>query len=148
MAYLTKVRESGFSGDALNGHMRTETIGFAPSFIRTGKKSFLVFKNNKYTTVPTKNVAFFYIKYTSPVLVTLEDQEYFLNYSLDHIQEVLAPDQFYRVNRQYLVNFSAIKEVEHYFARKLLVNLLVPTRDKLIVSKEKVTGFLEWLDNR
>jgi DNA-binding LytR/AlgR family response regulator len=46
------------------------------------------------------------------------------------------------LNRQYLVNFNAVKEVEHYFARKLLVNSVIPTKDKLIVSKEKVTDFL------
>lgn len=51
----------------------------------------------------------------------------------------------HRLNRQYLINFNAIKEVEHYFARKLLVNAIIPARDKLIVSKEKVAGFLHWL---
>jgi LytTr DNA-binding domain len=52
------------------------------------------------------------------------------------------------LNRQYLINFNAVKEVEHYFSRKLLVNPVIPTKDKLVVSKEKVTEFLRWLDNR
>lgn len=113
-----------------------------------GKKSFLVSKNSKYVNVLTENIAFFYIKYESPMIVCFDKQEYFVNYSLEQIQNLLPEKQFYRLNRQYLINFSAVKEVEHYFARKLLVNPVIPARDKLIVAKEKVTDFLQWLDNR
>jgi len=113
-----------------------------------GKQSFLIFKNNKYMNISTENIAFFYIKHEAPMIMCFDRQEYFVNHSLDQIQKLILPKQFYRLNRQYLINFSAIKEVEHYFARKLLVNPLIPARDKLIVPKEKVTGFLQWLDNR
>jgi len=59
------------------------------------------------------------------------------------------PDlDFFRLNRQYLINFNAIKEVEHYFARKLFVKLAVPVAEKLLVSKEKSTLFLKWLEER
>ena len=114
----------------------------------TGKKSFLVFRNNKYMNVLTENIAFFYIKYESAVIMCFDKQEYFVNYSLEQIQNLLPEKQFFRLNRQYLINFNAVREVEHYFARKLLVNPVVPVKDKLIVSKEKVTEFLHWLDNR
>ena len=114
----------------------------------TGKKSFLVFKNNKYINVLTENIAFFYIKYESSVIMCFDKQEYFVNYSLDQVQNLLAEQQFFRLNRQYLINFNAVKEVEHYFARKLLVNPVLPMKEKLIISKEKVTEFLRWLDNR
>ena len=113
-----------------------------------GKKSFLVFKNNKYINVLTENIAFFYINYESSAIMCFDKQDYFVTHSLDQIESLLAKKQFFRINRQYLVNFNAIKEVEHYFARKLLVHLMVPTKDKLIVSKEKVRQFLNWLDDR
>ena len=114
----------------------------------TGKKSFLVFKNNKYINVLTENIAFFYINYESSAIMCFDKQEYFVTHSLEQIQSLLTEKQFFRINRQYLVNFNAIKEVEHYFARKLLVNLMVPAKDKLLVSKEKVRQFLNWLDDR
>lgn len=112
------------------------------------KTSFLVFRNNKYITVRTENIAYFYVKYNSAILVSFDGQEYSLNYSLDHIQNLLTQKQFFRLNRQYLINFQAVKEVEYYFARKLLVNLLVHVDDKLLVPREKVSAFLEWLENR
>lgn len=113
-----------------------------------GKKNFLVFKQNKYINIPTDTIAFFYIKHETTVIRCFDHQEYMINQSLDQIHAMLTPEQFFRLNRQYLVNFSAIKEVEHYFARKLLVNLIVPTPDKLLVNKEKVQLFLSWLENR
>ena len=114
----------------------------------TSKKSFLVFKNNKYITVSVEKIAFFFIKYESSIIACFDGQEYFVHHSLDQIQTLLNGNQFFRLNRQYLVNFNAIKEVEHYFARKLLVNLTVPVAGQLLITKEKVTGFLRWLDNR
>jgi len=82
------------------------------------------------------------------MIMCFDKQEYFVNYSLDQIQNLLPGNQFYRLNRQYLINFNAVKDVEHYFARKLLVNPVIPVKDKLLVSREKVTEFLGWLDNR
>lgn len=113
-----------------------------------GKKNFLVFKNNKYLNVPTDSIAFFYIKFDSPIIMCFDHQEYFMNYSLDQVQGLLPNTQFFRLNRQYLINFHAIKEVEHYFARKLLVKSVIPLKDNLIISREKVSEFLYWLDNR
>src|SRR5215207_1321228 len=100
-----------------------------------GKKSFLVYKHNKYVTIATENIAFFYIKYDAPVIVCFDKQEFAVNYSLEQIQHLLNEKQFYRLNRQYLINFNAVKEVEHYFARKLLVNLVISLKEKLLVSK-------------
>ena len=116
--------------------------------IPSGKKSFLVFKNNKYINVLTENIALFYIKYESSVMLCFDKQEYHMNQSLEQIQKSLPGKQFFRLNRQYLVNFNAVKEVEYYFARKMLVNLVVPVKEKVLVSKEKVSSFLHWLDNR
>jgi len=113
-----------------------------------GKKSFLVFKNNKYMTVQTDDVAFFYIKYDAVNIMTFRKESYPLTQSMDQVQAMVSSKQFHRLNRQYLINFSAIKEVEHYSARKLLVNLVIPAPEELLVRKEKTTEFMEWLENR
>ncbi|TWV95639.1 LytR/AlgR family response regulator transcription factor [Chitinophaga pinensis] len=113
-----------------------------------GKKNFLVFKQNKYLNIATDTIAFFYIKHEATMIKTFDQQEYSVNQSLDQIYSLLSPEQFFRLNRQYLVNFHAVKEVEHYFARKLLVTLSIPTPEKLLVNKEKVQNFLTWMENR
>jgi DNA-binding LytR/AlgR family response regulator len=116
--------------------------------IDEGKKSFLVFKNNKYSTIQTEQIAFIYIRNDTPTIMTFQQQEYAITQSLDQVQELLSAKQFFRLNRQYLINFSAVKEVEHYFSRKLFVKLVIPSPDKLLIGKEKTSGFLSWLENR
>ncbi|ERR1700722_5600353 len=113
-----------------------------------GKKSFLVYKNSKYSIVATDNIAFFFVKYQSSIMMCFDKQEYTLNYSLDRIQTQLNERQFFRLNRQCLINIAAVKEVEHYYGRKLLVRLSAAAPDKPLVSKEKVSTFLSWLENR
>ncbi len=112
------------------------------------KKSFLVFSSNKYITIPTENIAFFYIRNELPFIMTFENQDYPIAQSLDEVTRLLSAKQFFRVNRQYLVNFKAVKEVEHYFARKLLVRLIIPSSEKILIGKDKVTAFLGWLESR
>jgi DNA-binding LytR/AlgR family response regulator len=114
----------------------------------SGKTSFLVFKNQKYTTVQTDNIAFFYIRNDATSIMGFDKQEFALNQSLDQVAASVSSKQFFRVNRQYLVNFKAIKEVEHYFLRKLYVKLVIETPDKLLINKEKSHSFLNWMEDR
>jgi len=112
------------------------------------KTSFLVFKHQKYTTVQTSQIAYFYIHNESTTIMCFDGQEFTLNQSLDHVTSSVSPKQFFRVNRQFLVNFNAIKEIEHYFLRKLYVKLVIETPEKLLINKEKSTAFLSWMENR
>jgi two-component system, LytTR family, response regulator LytT len=116
--------------------------------LSTGKRSFLVYKHHKYVTVSTKDIAFFFIRHECTIIVCSDYREYIVNQSLDQIQSLVNERQFFRVNRQYLINFSSVKEVEHYFARKLSVSLFTPAPEKLLVPKEKATQFLQWLEDR
>lgn len=113
-----------------------------------GKKSFLVFRQNKYVTVKTEQIAFFYIHHETTCIRTFDQQEYTIPQPLEEVQAMVPASQFYRLNRQYLINFDAIKEVEHYFSRKLFIRLAIPTPEKLLIGKEKVSHFLGWLENR
>jgi DNA-binding LytR/AlgR family response regulator len=113
-----------------------------------GKRSFLVFKNNKYTTIQTDQIAFFYIRNDSSTIMTFQSEEYSITQSMDQIQSLVWCRSFFRLNRQYIINFNAVKEVEHYFGRKLFVKLIVPCPDKLLINKEKTSAFLNWLECR
>jgi len=112
------------------------------------KRSFLVFKHQRYVTIPIENIAFFYLRNECAILTCFSGVEYSVNYSLDQIQNLLDEKHFFRLNRQYLINFNAIKEVEHYFNRKLFVRLTIPVEEKMLVSKEKSSNFLQWLEER
>jgi len=130
-----------------NSHVDLERL-LSNIGLNEGKKSFLVFKKNKYTTVKTEQIAFLYIRNDSTSIMTFQQEEYTIDQPLDQIQSLLSTQQFFRLNRQYLINFSAIKEVEHYFGRKLFVKLVIPSPVQLLIGKEKTSTFLSWLENR
>ena len=116
--------------------------------VENAKTTFLVFMNQKYKTVSVEDIAMFYIKHDATWILCFDKQQYPINQSLDQIAQAVSAKQFFRLNRQYLVNIKAIKEVEPYFMRKLYVKLSVETPEKLLVNKEKSHSFLSWMENR
>jgi two-component system response regulator LytT len=147
------IREAFQKVDALKNFFQQKTLPDLSDILSklgspAGKTSFLVFKNQKYTTVHTDSIAFFYIRNDATSIMCFDQQEYTINQSLDQTTNAVSSKQFFRVNRQYLVNFKAIKEVEHYFLRKLYVKLVIETPEKLLINKEKSTAFLSWMEDR
>jgi two-component system response regulator LytT len=107
--------------------------------------SVLVHYKEKIIPVRLEDIAVFYIKHEVTHLYTLDKKTYTLNKTLDEIQQITGSD-FYRANRQIIINRNAIQNVEQYFARKISVTLTVPFETIITISKEKITHFLEWLE--
>jgi DNA-binding LytR/AlgR family response regulator len=70
------------------------------------------------------------------------------DYSLDEIEKMVDPKQYYRANRQFIINFKAIVEVEPFFARKLVAKMSLNVPNSIIISKAKASEFLDWIENR
>ncbi len=112
------------------------------------KKNFLVYNRNSYINVSTSVISYFYKSLNGINLVTDDKKTYSLTESLDQLHRMVGKHSFYRINRQYLVAFKSITEVQHYFDRKLVVRLNIETDEKLIVGRERASEFLDWLDDR
>lgn len=111
---------------------------------RPGPRSVLVYYQDKIMPVKLEAVALFYIEHETTFLTTFENMTYPISKTLDELDQMSGPD-FYRANRQVLVNRRAIKDTVQYFGRKLALNLVIPFEEKITVSKTKVSEFLEWL---
>ncbi len=94
--------------------------------------------------VAMADIALFHLRDEVVRLLTFGKQQYVVNKHLEELER-LAGRQFYRVNRQGLVNREAIKDVSQDGARSLVVNLLVPFEEKLTVGRVKAGDFLSWL---
>jgi two-component system LytT family response regulator len=79
------------------------------------------------------------------IAVMSDKRNRYLTSSLDELTEQLNPVDFFRANRQYIVARSAIKDVSAWFGNKLAVNLILPTPEKIHVSKARAGEFKEWL---
>lgn len=110
------------------------------------KQSFLIPYKDKLLPVPVKDFAWFEIQQGVVSGTRLDGVVHILEErSLDELTKCLDPRQFYRANRQFLINKSALKEVVHYFSGKLLIRMVPQPSEKVIISREKVTQFKNWV---
>lgn len=112
---------------------------------KSTQASVLVYYKDQILPVKMQDVAMFYIHNEMTHLKTFKGQDYVLDDNLDKLDQVTGTE-FYRINRQHLVNRQAIKSASRFFARKLIVSLHVEYKESIIVSKAKVSSFLEWLE--
>jgi two-component system, LytTR family, response regulator LytT len=112
----------------------------------TKSGSVLVYHKDKIIPVKFDEIALFYIETEITFLITFDNTKYVVNKTLEELERLVS-DQFYRANRQFLINRNAIKDASPYFSRKLSVSLTVPFGEKIFISKEKSGDFLDWLSN-
>jgi len=92
------------------------------------------------------DIQYFYSLEKATFLCTNANKNYSLDYSLDQIERLVDPHQFFRVNRKYLVHISAIQEVVAYSSSRLRIQFKQSAIQDVIVSREKVSDFKSWLE--
>ena len=67
---------------------------------------------------------------------------------MDQLESLLDPGQFFRLNRAYLAQQSAIQDIIHYTNSRLQTVLrpAAPEGETVLVSRGKVNVFKAWLD--
>jgi len=145
--------------DALSGALNKYKSFFLPKspdegqmkkiydeFLKGYKTRFLVRIGPLYNSVSTEEIICFYIVGHFVFLKTTAGKSYALDYSLQQIQNMVSPKQFFRISRKYIVNIHAIVNVLSYSTNKLKIKLKNSQDDEMIVSREKIMEFKEWLD--
>lgn len=111
------------------------------------KKRFLVKRGTDYFAVKTEDIAYFYAVHKLVCMVDKTGQKFILDKSLTDLEKEIDPAVFYRANRKYLVNISAIKKIKSYPKSKLLLEVEPPIEEELIISQENVSDFKNWMGN-
>lgn len=111
------------------------------------KSRFLIKIGTKYRSVSINEIRFFYVSEKSTFLKTAEGRSYGIDYSLDKLQPLLDPAQFYRLNRNCLINISSIRDMQSYSSSRLQLIIKDETQSELfVVSRDKVSAFKKWMD--
>jgi len=113
---------------------------------REYKQRFLVYVGEQLHSVQASDIAYFYSIEKSTFLTTKDGKCYGLDVSLDKLETMLSPTDFFRINRQFLIAFNAIKKI--YILSKSRIKLQIePTpTDEILVSTARAHTFREWLD--
>ena len=110
------------------------------------KKRFAVNVGSRIVSVETSSVAWFYTLEKSTFLCTDDNRHYPLDYSLEHLEELLDPDQFFRINRQYLVRYSAIHRIHILSKSRIKLEMQPAPKEDLLVATARTHEFRLWLD--
>lgn len=112
------------------------------------KSTLLIPYKDKLIPVSVDNIAYIRSEFKMAKIFCYTGQKYVLDISLDKMMLQLNPSKFYRVNRQYIVAHSAIKDMSIWFQGKLAINLSITTEERIIISRVKSDEFKDWfLDN-
>lgn len=111
----------------------------------TYRKRFLVSAGNTIKSIAIQELAYFYAENKAVYLVEQTGYKYVLDETLDQLQEVLDPEQFFRVNRSFLVQVSAIRQMHPYSRSRIKLDLEPACSKECISSSEKTGEFKDWL---
>ncbi len=121
-------------------------VHFQMDNTRLYQHSFLTQYREKSIVKRVEEIALFCVELETVYLYTFSGERFPLFKKLEYVESVCDPDQFFRINRQMLVNRHAVVSFEPYFNRKIVLHLNVKLVDKAVVSRLKVTAFKEWLE--
>jgi DNA-binding LytR/AlgR family response regulator len=113
---------------------------------RQFRKRFLISVAGRIRIVETSGIAYFLSKDKSSYLCSDEKKVYPLEYSLDQIEEMLDPDEFFRVNRQFIVRYKAIEKIDLLSKSRIRITTNPAAGEEILVSAAKTPEFRNWLD--
>lgn len=74
-------------------------------------------------------------------------KKYIVDYCLEYLETILNPKMFYRIIRKYYVSFHACKNIISYTNSRLKIKIDALKDEELMVSRERVSDFKNWLDS-
>lgn len=113
---------------------------------RNYKKRFLVKIGERLRMINTSEISYFYSLDKATFAKTTGGKHYLLDQTLETLEQLIDPEEFYRINRKYLVSLDSIKEVFAYSNSRLKLKVLQSDEDDFLVAREKVKAFKLWLE--
>jgi DNA-binding LytR/AlgR family response regulator len=121
---------------------------FSSNKTKDYKTRFMVKLGDHIRSITVDQISLFYADGRDVYLVTTQNRKFIVDYTLETLEDLLDPTVFYRVNRTFILNIHAIKDVMMYSNSRLKISLTQEFDKEIIVSREKVNPFKEWFDGR
>jgi two-component system LytT family response regulator len=108
-------------------------------------KRFLIRFGQQIRVVEFRDAAYFYTQDKVTFIVTKQGKRYPLDYSLEKLEEMANPRNFFRINRQFIINIEAIKEMYAYSKSRVKIDLQPACELETVVSTDRSPLFKKWL---
>jgi DNA-binding LytR/AlgR family response regulator len=145
---IDKCRKQAAKSESAPADIASFIKSFAnPDAVAKYKEKFIVNIRNQWMPVNTKDIACF-SKEVLNYIYLFNGEKYMIDYvTLEEVEELLDPKQFYRANRQFIINMDAIQTVKPVENSKLIIRLKEPNHKlELDMSRLKSPEFKKWMD--
>ncbi len=142
---LNKYHELNKRSDEMAYQKLNALVGTFTSQQEKRRERFSVTYGGKIRSIAIRDISLFYVKDGVVNMVTNASAKYVMDLTLEKIEQEVS-DEFFRVNRQFLIHIDSIEEVIPYSARKLKINTKVPVEESILVPSEKITKFKNWFE--
>jgi DNA-binding LytR/AlgR family response regulator len=109
------------------------------------KNRFTVKIGQQLKVILIDDVECFYSENKGTYIHTLDNRNYLIDGTLEVLENELDPKNFFRVSRKFIIPLKAIKEISMYSNSRLKVILPSYKDDEVIVAREKVNDFKDWI---
>lgn len=106
---------------------------------------FLVKQGQKLIPLSTDEISYFYTEDKVVFIRTKSNSRFIIDFTLDELEELLNPQDFFRANRQFILNNAAVREIHSWFNGKLKVGVQPKSEEEVIISREKAGDFKLWM---
>ncbi len=140
---MQKYRKLSGPGQSVNIETLMETLEHRKSNF---KKRFAVNVGSRIISVESPSVAYFYSMEKSTFLCTFNNHHYPLDFSLEHLESLLDPELFFRINRQVIIQYTSIEKIHILSRSRVKIETNPPANEDFLVSTARTHPFRLWLD--
>ncbi len=109
------------------------------------KERFMVRIGEHMKSVQVSEIGYFYTENKANFMVLKNGKRYLSEFTLDQLDAMLNPKDFFRINRQFIIGISSINEMHTYSKSRVLITLVPPSKIETVVSTERSASFKSWL---
>ena len=109
------------------------------------KERIITYYRNELLIMYVEDIAFTYKEDSVTYVVNMEGKKSIVNDSLDNLMLVLDPGFFFRVNRQFIIQISAIRKIIKT-GSNLKIETHPPSDHLIIIGKNKSASFKKWIE--
>jgi len=109
------------------------------------RKRFSVKIGQQIKVIDVAEIECLYSENKGTYIHTLDNRDYLIDSSLEVVEAELDPKDFFRISRKYIIPLQSVKEIQLYSNSRLKISLPTYKADEVIVSRERVSDFKEWL---
>ena len=109
------------------------------------RKRFLVKLGQRLVSIEVEDIAYFFSDGRLNFFMTNDNKKFVVDYTMDELDDMIDPQQYFRISRSFYVSAGCIDKIDDYFGNRLILGLRPALDKEALVSREKVSDFKKWM---